>query len=130
MMPRPAALRLVTRAERLPRASLPFRLASWTPDAAGIAVWLEATGEHLDDAAIAAQLPLARDLAPATPVFVLGSAVRAHPASWFPSLRSTAVKVGRAPRCGALLMRGYVGLGAGLDETSSADLVWGFSSLC
>jgi len=130
MMPRPAALRLVTRAERLPRASLPFRLASWTPDAPGIAVWLETAGEDLDDAAIAAQLPPARDLAPATPVFVLGTAVRAHPARWFPSLRCSAVRIERAPRCGALLMRGYVRLGAGLDEASSADLVWGFSSPC
>ena len=100
-------------------------------DAPAIAVLLEADANELDEAAIASQVPHARGLAPKTPVFVLGSATRASAQMpWLSFLRSGSVRVGRGPRCGALLMRGFVGLGAGIDEASGADLVWGFSSPC
>jgi hypothetical protein len=131
MILRPPALRLVTRAPRVPARAIPFGLRAWSSEAQAIAIWLEATGDDLDHVAVAAQIPPSGSLAPATPVFVLGSATRAlSHTSWFRWLRSGAVTVGRAPRCGALLMRGYVGLAAGVDETSGADLVWGFSSPC
>ncbi len=131
MTPHPTALRLVTRAQRVPARVLPFGLRGWSSDAPAVAVLLESDTNVLDDAAIASQVPHARSLAPGTPVFLLGSAVRASvQVPWLSFLRSGALKVGRAPRCGALLMRGFVGLGAGIDDTSGADLVWGFSSPC
>jgi hypothetical protein len=127
----PPALRLVTQAPRVPARAIPFGLRAWSSEAKAIAILLEAAGEDLDQVAVATQVPPSGSLAPATPVFVLGSATRAlSRTSWFRWLRPGVVRVGRAPRCGALLIRGYVGLGAGIDETSGADLVWGFSSLC
>ncbi len=132
MILRPVALRLVTRAQRVSAGILPFGLHAWSSYALAVAILLEAEADALNEVEVASQIPLARGLAPATPVFILGSATRAPSrASWLSSLlRSGIVKVGRAPRCGALLMRGYVGLGAGIDETSGSDLVWGLSSLC
>ena len=131
MTPQPPALRLVTRAQRVPARALPFGLRAWSLDASAIAVLLEADANELDEITIASQVPHARDLAPRTPVFVLGRAMRdSARVRWLSFLRSGALEVGRAPRCGALLMRGFVGLGAGIDDTSGADLVWGFSSPC
>jgi len=129
---RPVALRLVTRAQRVSAGTLPFGIQAWSSDALAVAILLEAEADDLNEIEVASQVPQARGLAPATPVFILGSATRAPSrASWLSSLlRADTVKVGRAPRCGALLMRGYVGLGAGMDETSGTDLVWGLSSLC
>jgi hypothetical protein len=131
MILHPPALRLVTQARRIPARAIPFGLRAWSPEAQAIAILLEAAGDDLDHLAVAAQVPPSGSLAPATPVFLLGRAARAASrTSWFRRLRSGAVTVGRAPRCGALLMRGYVALGAGVDEASGADLVWGFSSPC
>ncbi len=127
-MPRPEAMRLITRARRHPRGLLPFGLRAWSVDADAIAVLLETAQPDLDAAAVLEQVPAARSLAPATPVFVLGRAARSGSPTWFSWVRSGALNVPRAPRCDALLMRGYVGLGAGIDESSGADLVWGFSS--
>jgi hypothetical protein len=131
VIPRSTALRLMTRAVRVPRIALPFGLQSWSPEAGAIAVLLEAGREELDELAVANQLLSARDLPPATTVIVLGDAARSSSRSgWFSLPRSSVVAVPRGPRCGALLMRGYVGLGAGVDEASGSDLVWGFSSPC
>lgn len=130
-MPRPPALRLITQAPRVPPHAIPFGLRGWSPEAQAIVVMLEAGIDDLDEASVAAQVPPSNSLPSATPVFVLGTATRARPrGSWLRLLRSRGLMVGRAERCGALLMRGYVGLGAGVDPTSRADLVWGFSSLC
>jgi hypothetical protein len=129
---RPVALRLVTRAQRFPAVTLPFGIRAWSADAHAVAVLLEAEADDLNEIEVASQVPQARGLAPATAVFILGTATRAPSrASWLSSLlRSSTVSVARAPRCGALLMRGYVALGAGIEESSGADLVWGLSSLC
>jgi hypothetical protein len=128
----PVALRLVTRAQRVPAVTLPFGIRAWSSDAHAVAVLLEAEADDLNEIEVASQVPRAHGLPPATPVFILGSATRTPSrATWLSSLlRSSTVSVGRAPRCGALLMRGYVALGAGLEESSGADLVWGLSSLC
>jgi hypothetical protein len=129
-MLRPLALRLVTRAQGAYRGSLPFGLGDWSAEADAIAVLLEAPEDDaLDAIAVAAQIPQAQGLPPATAVFVLGSAVRPS-RGWFSRLYARRLKVARAPRSDAILMRGYVDLGAGVDESSGADLVWGFSSLC
>jgi hypothetical protein len=129
-MPRPRALRLVTRAKGSPGGPLPFGLRGWTADAEAIAVLLDVP-EHgtLDAEAVAAQIPPARGLPPATAVFVLGIAMR-HASGWLARLYAPTVKIARSTRSDAILMRGYVGLGAGVDEASGDDMVWGFSSLC
>jgi hypothetical protein len=127
-MPRPPAVRLVTKAKRYPRAALPFGLPAWTADAHAIAVLLQAEAELEGD--LLDQIPSARSLAAATPVFVLGDAARAVSSPWLAWARSDAIRVPRGPRCNAMLMRGYVQLGAGIDPTSGVDLVWGFSSPC
>jgi hypothetical protein len=130
MIAPPSALRLVTRIQGPPPRNPPFRLRTWTADAAAVAVWLEVS-DDVTEALVAAQLPAPSALAPATPLFVLGSGMRTRSAAgWRSWLRRGTVAVDRSTRCGALLMRGYVRLGAAVDEASGADLVWGFSSLC
>jgi hypothetical protein len=57
---------------------------------------------------------------------VLGAATRARAGlgRW---LGPGTVSVARAPRCSALLARGYALLGALVDAASGADLVYGIS---
>ena len=94
-----------------------------------VAVWLDATGIDVDDPAqIVAQLPPVAELPPGTPVFVLGSAARGRRVLRWLGTRS--VPVTRAARCTALVARGYVGVGAGIDDASGADLAWGLTAPC
>ncbi|MBV9949998.1 MAG: hypothetical protein JOZ69_24365 [Myxococcales bacterium] len=127
-LPAVAGLRLVTRAAgRPPRP--PLGVAQWSADAPALAVLLESSGADLDDPAqVAAQLPEPNELPPGTPVFVLGVARSGPQLLRRLGLGTTAV--GRAPRCTALVGRGYVGVAAGADEAGGADLAWGFSSPC
>jgi hypothetical protein len=73
-------------------------------------------------AAIAAQVPLASELAGGARLIVLGAAAVGD-SVW--QVFSRGATVPRAVRCGALLARGYVDIGAGVDDATGADLVWG-----
>ncbi|MDP9149447.1 MAG: hypothetical protein M3O36_05845 [Myxococcota bacterium] len=125
MMPRPTALRLVTRATDAATPKPLFGLPAWSAEAEAIAVLLDgdaATG--LDVSAIAAQIPHARESPPGTTVVVLGPAAkdRRPLRRWLGPREKVA---SRAARCTALLARGYVDLGAGADPTSGVDMAWG-----
>ncbi len=74
--------------------------------------------------AIAPQLPAASSLPPGALVFVLGGAMRTRRGLRRLLGRGT-VPVARAPRCAALVARGYTDVGALLDARSGADLVYG-----
>jgi hypothetical protein len=103
----------------------PFGLPAWTPTADAVAVSLDMRGAGGGSpSAVAAQVPLASALPPGTPVVVLGLAARGG-SIWTRFARG--VSVPRAARCGALLARGYVDIGAGTDDVSGADLAWGFA---
>ena len=124
--PRPPALRLVRRASVSRWPAPPMGLAAWDAGAQAVAILLDATSIDVDDPAqVAGQIPGAAELPPATPVFVLGVASgRRIVLRWL----ERRVPVTRAARCTALLARGYVDIGAGVD--SQMDLAWGFSSPC
>jgi hypothetical protein len=111
-----------TNGTRLPRP--PFGLPAWTPTADAVAVSIDMRGADGSPSAVAAQVPLASALPPGTPVVVLGVAARGA-SIWTRFARG--VSVPRAARCGALLARGYVDIGAGTDDVSGADLAWGFA---
>jgi hypothetical protein len=120
--PRPGALRLVTRARagKLPKP--PLGLRAWSPDAEAFALLLdEQTGDPRSLAGVVAQLPGASSLSPGTFVVILGTAANERP---FWRLFTRGAVVARATRCSALVARGYVDVGAGLDE-AGADLTWG-----
>jgi hypothetical protein len=103
----------------------PFGLPAWTPTAHAVAISLDMRGADGDSpSAVAAQVPLASALPPGTPVVVLGLAAQGG-SIWTRFARG--VSVPRAARCGALLARGYVDIGAGTDDVSGADLTWGFA---
>jgi hypothetical protein len=128
--PRPEALRLVTRATSRVRPSAPFGLRGWSLEASALAVFLEVASDEPRGSDLVEQIPPPADLPPGTCVLVLGSAARDRDDGWLARLRPRTVTIARAPRCQALLMRGYVRLGAGVDPATRADLAWGFSSLC
>ncbi len=75
-----------------------------------------------DPVAVAARIPDAASREPGTRVCVLGAATRGG--GWLGRWRRS-VPVPRAARCTALLARGYVGIGAGVDEESGAEMAWG-----
>lgn len=126
--PRPPALRLLARApgggatgDRGKPGRPPFGLATWDPTAEAIAVRLDAGGDGArTPAGVAAQLPHATTMPSGTLVFVLGKAVAVR-SLWRLFARDVAVP--RAARCSALLVRGYVDIGA--DDVSGDDLAWG-----
>jgi hypothetical protein len=119
--PRADALRLISRAQGVKPPRPPLGVAAWSPTADAIAVFLDAggAGDPRTVAGVVAQLPAASDLPPGTPVLVLGRAA-AHRAFWRLFARDVAVP--RAARCTALLVRGYVDLGAG--DVNGDDLAW------
>jgi hypothetical protein len=122
-IPRPASLRLETRARTGKVPPPPFGLPAWSDEAPAIAVVLDASACDLESAAeVAAQLPDPSTLEPGTRVFVMGAASRG--AGLLRRLMGS-VTVPRVSRCTALLARGYVGIGAGVDEVSRTDVVWG-----
>jgi hypothetical protein len=103
-------------------------LRAWSSEAEAIAVLIDAEGlDTSDPAAVAAQIPHAIELPESTLVCVLGAAARGH--GVMRCLQRT-VQVPLSARCTALLARGYVGVGAGIDDAGSNDLAWGFSSPC
>lgn len=123
-MIRPTAIRLVRIGRDGGKAPKPpFGLRGWAPEADAVALLLDASGlSPCTLAAVARQVPLAGTLASGTPLFVLGVAA-ADGALW--RLFGRGVQVSRAARCSALVARGYVEVGAGLDEATGSDLAWG-----
>jgi hypothetical protein len=121
--PRADALRLIARAQRAKPPRPPLGIAVWSPAADAIAVLLDAGGEGDPHtvAGVAAQLPEASDLPPGTPVLVLGRAT----ARAFWRLFARDVAIPRVARCTALLVRGYVDIGAG--DINGDDLAWGYA---
>jgi hypothetical protein len=87
-------------------------------------VRLDASGrENLDVAAIAQQLPDPSTLPGDARVVVLPDATRGKGA-WLRLVGRAKTPIPRAARCAALLVRGYVGIGAGSDGKET-DAVWG-----
>jgi hypothetical protein len=87
-------------------------------------VWLDAAALNGDDvAAIARQLPPASTLPEGTPLVVLG--VAAGTGGLWGKLLGGGPSVSRAARCGALIARGYVDVGAAADASTKADIAWG-----
>jgi hypothetical protein len=121
--PLPPALRLTTRAEDAKPPRPPFGLRAWSPSASAVGISLDLRGDDAHSTALAAaQVPRAFELPVGTQVIVLGVAARGGSVwQWF----SRSVAIPRAVRCGALLARGYVDIGAGIDEITGADLAWG-----
>jgi hypothetical protein len=106
-----------------PRAKPPFGLKEWTEEANAFAVALGASSE--DVASIARQIPAASSVAPGTLVVVLGEAAPGD--GLFARFRG-ATKIARARRGSALLARGWVRVGGGVDPVSGSDLAWAWSS--
>jgi hypothetical protein len=119
--PRPAALRLSTRARDARAPAPPLGVSAWSDEADAVAVLLDGAEADLDDAsAVADQLPAASTLPPRTLVVVLGTPARAGGVlrRWLPARTAP---VPRSARCTALLARGYVDVGA------EAGVAWGWS---
>lgn len=129
-LPRPEALRLRTTAADLPRHRIPFGLREWSDSAPALAILIDGKTVDVNDSrAIADQIPLAGELPPETIVYVLPIAValRRNPMRW---LGTRQMRVSREARCEALLIRGYVGIRAGIEPLSKMDLTCAVSSLC
>jgi hypothetical protein len=129
MPPRATSLRLWTRTAGARPPQPPLGLAAWNDQASALAVLLDVTGLDVDDPrTIADQVPHATELPPTTPVFVFAAARSKTSLLRWLAMRTTLVS--RATRCTVLVARGYVGVGAGVDAASGADLAWGVSSPC
>jgi hypothetical protein len=127
MRPLPTALRLSMRRPVSKPPRPPFGLRAWSPDEKATAVLLDAAGEdHLGLRSVLAQIPSAASLPPHTPIVLLGVAV-----SRVGFLRRLfgggTLLVDRATRCTALLASGYVDVGGGVDQSTRADLAWGWA---
>lgn len=126
-VPRPESARFVGLAPNAKAPPPPFGLKGWSQDGTATVVELDASTSDLSAAgAIAPQLPECDSLPSRSLVVLLGEAGRGGGA-WRRLVRMNATPVSRAARCSALLVRGYVDIGAGTDDGTSHDLVWGFS---
>jgi hypothetical protein len=79
-----------------------------------------------DVAAVADQLPAATTLPPRTALVVFG--VPSGGGGILGKLLGGGPAVSRAIRCGALIARGYVDVGAAVDEATKSEIAWGYSS--
>jgi hypothetical protein len=124
-IPQPEALRLVTTA-RLGRSPRPMLgVPGWSEGAASVAVVLDATNLDPEDAAaVALQVPSAADLTDGAVTFVSGVALRSGGVLGR-LFGGGSVAVSRSARCGALVARGYVDIGAAVDPASKIDVAWG-----
>jgi hypothetical protein len=77
--------------------------------------------------AVLSQIPRASSLAARSPVVLLGTAV-VGAGLLRRLLGGGTVRVARATRCTALVILGYVDVGAGVDPATGSDLAWGWSS--
>jgi hypothetical protein len=126
-LPKPSRLRLVCRLPGARAPTPPFGLDAFEEgDAAAVAVLLDFDAERplraqVDEAA--AQIPDAKSLPDGRLVVVL--AERANGRGLLGRLLGGRTHVPRIVRATALLARGYREIGAGADEVSGTDLVWG-----
>lgn len=122
MSPSPKALRLVRRAAGA-TPPVPFGLRAWSDDpGADVAVVVDAN----DARAIASEIPPARELPEGALVVVLDASEAAR--GFFAKLtKKKLAPVERATRGSALLARGYVRLGGGVDDATGLDLAWGYA---
>jgi hypothetical protein len=128
MTPHPKTIRLWTRARTSRPPAPPWGLRAWTDRGEAIAVLLDVPdGQSPTIASVAAQLPDADSLPVSSLVVLLGVAFRSGLPPWRRLLAGASPKVPRAPRCGALVARGYRNVAAGIDPATSTDLVWGYS---
>jgi len=94
----------------------------WSEGAADVAVLIETTTDDCGSLAeIAAQLPDPAALQTNATLVVLARAVQ-NVTSWRRWLGRRSIPVPRALRCTALLVRGYVDIGATSEDE---DLAWG-----
>lgn len=126
--PRPphvATLRFVGPRGASPPRRVPFGATLRQDDASGVLVAVpEDVAE--DARALAEALPSPDDLAPGALVLVLAEPVpRSALTGRLLSALGRAKAAPRVVRCTALLARGYVDVGAGVDPSSGADLAWG-----
>jgi hypothetical protein len=127
MHPLPSALRLSTPTPQSKHPRPPFGLRGWSTEGHATAVLLDARqGDLQSVSSVVAQVPRATTLPPRTPIVLLGNAVRAT-GVWRRLLGAGTVHVTRASRCTALVARGYVDVGGGIDEVTASDLAWGWS---
>jgi hypothetical protein len=119
-------MRLLAKAgARTPRP--PLGVKAWSADGESLAVLLDGAAEELDQVeAVAAQIPPSDQLAPGTLVVLLGTAAP-RGARWLQWIAARPPTVARAIRCSALLARGYVAVGGGIDAAPAADLAWGIA---
>jgi len=126
-LPRPTALRLVSRTEGA-KTKPPLGVSSWTDDPnAAVALLLArsagAVGMTVEE--VARQLPLPTTLAPGTLVLVLG--VLAPNRSGIGRWLEPTIRIPRYLRGSALLAAGYARLGGGTDPLGGGDLAWGYA---
>lgn len=125
--PRPESVRFVGLAPNAKAPPPPFGLERWSDAASALVVELDGSTSDLSTAgAVAPQVPECGSLPRRTLVVLLGQAGRGG-GTWRRFVRMYATPVSRAARCSALLARGYVDIGAGTDEGTTRDLVWGWS---
>jgi hypothetical protein len=126
--PAPASARYVSRSAKGRPPRPPFGLTTWTDGGEATVVRLDGVAGDLAHAeAVAAQIPDRATFECRTLVVLLGTAVPAG-AAWRRLVFLRDEMVPRASRASALVMRGYVDVGAGSDAGSSQDLVWGWSA--
>jgi hypothetical protein len=126
--PEPRSVRFVGRSPAARQPKPPFGLTGWSDDGEATVVKLDASEADLTAVeAVAAQVPESGAFAERTLVVLLGAATRGG-GGWRRLILMGDTSVPRAPRCSALVMRGYVDVGAAVDAGTSHDLVWGWSS--
>jgi hypothetical protein len=125
--PSPASIRFVGRSAKARAPAPPFGLSGWSEQGEAVAVQLDGAADDLSSAeSVLRQIPNCGSFEGRTLVVVLGSAARGGGA-WRKLVFMSDVAVPRAARCSALVMRGYVDVGASTDEATSQDLAWGWS---
>jgi hypothetical protein len=130
--PLPKSLRLVSaRPLRGKHPPVPFGLQWSEAQGGGVGVVLDLgegwpTSGFGDVDRVVAQLPDPAALVPGQLVLVLPRG--APKSAWLGRLPGTRSWAAVAVRASALLARGYVGIGAGVDPKTRMDLVWGYAA--
>jgi hypothetical protein len=126
--PHAGSFRLVGPGRAAARARLtPPGRATFTEDGDAIAVALDAA-HAADLGSVARAIPLASEVEPRVLVVVLPAVEPPSLASrLFAALGGRKGDVPRKLRCSALVARGYVRVGAGVDDETHLDLAWGYA---